>query len=91
MNFKDFMLETHGTPIIYDIKDIDENKFYEPTIIVGGRKEERTSNNQNGDIDDNKKLIWDCSKCTWIHKKSTVDKIFKEINKNFYSIKTSKK
>jgi Zn-finger protein len=41
--------------------------------------------------DDNKKLIWDCSKCTWIHKKSTVDKIFKEINKNFYSIKTSKK
>jgi hypothetical protein len=25
MNFKDFMLETHGTPIIYDIKDIDEN------------------------------------------------------------------
>jgi Zn-finger protein len=34
-----------------------------------------------------KKLIWDCSKCTWIHKKSTVDKIFKEVNKIFCNIK----
>jgi Zn-finger protein len=23
--------------------------------------------------------IWDCSKCTWIHKKETVDKIFEVI------------
>ena len=37
--------------------------------------------------DNESKLIWDCSKCTWIHKKSTVDIIFKEINKIFYNIK----
>jgi hypothetical protein len=36
------------------------------------------------------KLVWDCSKCTWIHKKATVDKIFKEVNKIFYSIKKDK-
>jgi Zn-finger protein len=35
------------------------------------------------------KLVWDCSQCEWIHKKSTVDKIFKEINKIFYSIRRS--
>ena len=23
--------------------------------------------------------IWDCSKCTWIHSKSRVDKIFRKI------------
>jgi precorrin-3B C17-methyltransferase len=27
------------------------------------------------------KIIWNCSKCEWIHKKSTVDKIFKEVQK----------
>ena len=27
------------------------------------------------------KLVWDCSDCEYIHKKSTVDKIFKEIRK----------
>ena len=40
---------------------------------------------------DIKKLIWDCSKCTWIHKKSTVDKIFKEIRENFLYYNISKK
>jgi precorrin-3B C17-methyltransferase len=25
------------------------------------------------------KTIWDCSKCEWIHKKSVVNKIFKEV------------
>jgi len=27
------------------------------------------------------KEVWDCSKCTWIHKKKVVDKIFAEIKK----------
>jgi len=26
---------------------------------------------------------WDCSKCTWIHKKSTVDKICKFLKENW--------
>ena len=30
---------------------------------------------------DNNNPVWDCSKCLWIHKKSTVDKIFKEVQK----------
>lgn len=35
----------------------------------------------------NGKLVWDCSKCEWIHKKKVVNTIFREINKIFYSIK----
>lgn len=27
------------------------------------------------------KLTWDCSKCTWIHKKKVVDQIFAEVRK----------
>jgi Zn-finger protein len=41
-------------------------------------------------VNSNNNPVWDCSKCTWIHKKSVVDKIFKEVNKIFYQIKKEK-
>jgi len=33
------------------------------------------------DVHGNERLIWDCSKCKYIHKKETVDKIFAELRK----------
>jgi Zn-finger protein len=58
---------------------------YCPFYVCGNKHRGKYITNAEG------KLIWDCSKCEWIHKKSTVDKIFKEVNKIFYSIKSSKK
>ena len=52
-----------------------------PFYVCGNKRRGKYITNSEG------KLVWDCSQCEWIHKRSTVDRIFKEINKIFYSIK----
>lgn len=58
---------------------------YCPFYACGNKRRGKYITNSEG------KLIWDCSKCEWIHKKSTVDKIFKEVRENFLYYNISKK
>lgn len=48
---------------------------YCPFYACGNTKRGKYITNAEG------KLIWDCSKCNWIHKKSVVDRIFREARK----------
>jgi Zn-finger protein len=50
--------------------------FYACENLKRGRYISRYIINLNNN---NNNPIWDCSNCEWIHKKSTVDKIFEEL------------